>query len=395
MRALNIKNYLLPRPVYYLAVAALANSLGTFLLPFLPLYLKNINVSAEKIGQAVASYGVGCLFACLAGGWISDQSGRKPVIYLNLALSGFFTAGIALVKNFEAILVLIFAIGFCAGMSRPASNALVGDLTSEDRATDAYGLLYWAGNLGFLIASLVGGFIATHSFKALFLIDSATCFIALIILTIGLKDIEDRNDAEKKPEFQSAGVNHIKPLAIIVFITLIAWVIQTQAWAALPLTVSQHGLTAVDWGILSATNGAVVLAFQPLANLLIKRLNLQYSLAWGCILLGAGFLLTPVFSTLLGFLIHTAIWSIGEVLVATTSPALTSMLTSPSNRGKWMGYSSAAFALASIIGPAAGGWAIEISLDAMLWSACGIMGLVSAGLALMVNCDSKLKPEKL
>lgn len=390
MKTFNAKERF-PRPVYFLAIAALANSLGTFLLPFLPLYLESISLPADKIGQAVAFYGVGCLLACLVGGRLSDWIGRKPVIYLNLAFSGSLTAGIALAQSFETILALLVAIGFCTGMSRPASNALVGDLTGGEKTVDAYGLLYWAGNLGFLVASLIGGLIATQSFTVLFLLDSATCFVALAILVPGLRSVEGRRGRNRESICPSERSAQLGPLAIVVFVTLIAWIIQTQAWTALPLTVSQRGLTAVDWGMLSATNGAVVLAFQPAANLIIKRLGLSVSLACGCIVLGSGFLLTPIFSTLLGFSTQTAIWSVGEVLVATSSPALISALTSQGNRGAWMGYSAAAFALATIIGPASGGWAIGAAFDAELWCACGIMGLVSAGLALSINRKSTLR----
>ena len=87
--------------------------------------------------------------------------------------------------NAILLTIVVFAIGCCAGMSRPASTALVGDIVSEERAAAAYGLLYWAGNVGFLIASLLGGFIATKSFLLLYLIDSATCMTALVLLVYG------------------------------------------------------------------------------------------------------------------------------------------------------------------------------------------------------------------
>ena len=35
------------------------------------------------------------------------------------------------------------------------------------------------------------------------------------------------------------------------------WFIQTQAWTALPMTITSRGLNSIDWGIVSAANGAV------------------------------------------------------------------------------------------------------------------------------------------
>ena len=54
-----------------------------------------------------------------------------------------------------------------------------------------------------------------------------------------------------------------KCLNIIISTTLLAWVIQTQAWTALPLTITKEGMTSFDWGIISATNGIVIIVVQP------------------------------------------------------------------------------------------------------------------------------------
>ena len=85
----------LPRPVYYLVFATLANSLGTF-LPFIPLYLEQMQIPVNRIGQTVGAYGAGALLACVGGGHLSDKLGRKPVILINLLASGCFTAAIPL-----------------------------------------------------------------------------------------------------------------------------------------------------------------------------------------------------------------------------------------------------------------------------------------------------------
>ena len=64
------------------------------------------------------------------------------------------------------------------------------------------------------------------------------------------------------------------------------WFIQTQAWTALPMTITSRGLNSIDWGIVSAANGAVVLLFQPVSIKLIKYMGMQYSLAIGCLVRG-------------------------------------------------------------------------------------------------------------
>jgi MFS family permease len=54
---------------------------------------------------------------------------------------------------------------------QPATIADV--VTAEDRPR-AYGLIYWAVNLGASIAPILGGLIAARSYRALFVADAAT-----------------------------------------------------------------------------------------------------------------------------------------------------------------------------------------------------------------------------
>lgn len=357
-----------------MAAATFSNSLGTFLLPFLPLYLDRVGIGAGRIGSAVSCYGVGCLVACFVGGPLSDRIGRKEVVLLNLAVSGAATASMILVKDHLAVLAILAVVGFCSGLSRPGVNALVADITEGDERVHAYGLLYWAGNLGFLCASLSGGVIASRSFATLFGLDAATCLAAFLIVLLGLGRTPP--GGVRGEDGHEPGRSSTRMLLLVTAACLIAWTVQTQAWAALPLTVTAHGLSAVDWGILSATNGATVVLAQPLVNGLIDRWGLIRGLSSGVLVMGVGLALTPLFYSLTGYVLQTAGWSIGEALVATSAPALVGRYSSPSGRGTWMGYLAAAFALAGVVGPALGGAVLENGFSVELWSSCAVLGVV-------------------
>ena len=166
--------------------------------------------------------------------------------------------------------------------------------------------------------------------------------------------------------------------------------IQTQAWTALPLTITKEGMTSFDWGVISATNGTVIIVVQPFVNRVISIFGGKKILAAGCLIMGIGFMAVPIFSTLFGFIIQTTIWSVGESFVTTSSPVLVSAFTTSDERGKWMGFSAATFSLASIVGPASGGWAIQKGLDSILWISCGIGGILATILALQVKVSKSL-----
>src|ERR1700753_4260564 len=74
----------LPRPAWILFIGTFLNKFGTFVVPFLTLYLTTRGYSVGQAGLAVAAYGVGTLSASLLGGYLTDQLGRRRTIVLSM-----------------------------------------------------------------------------------------------------------------------------------------------------------------------------------------------------------------------------------------------------------------------------------------------------------------------
>ena len=65
-------------------------------------------------------------------------------------------------------------LGLCGNLYRPAMHATVADVVPPAERTRAYGYLYWAVNLGFSGAAMLGGFMAERNFMLLFVGDAVT-----------------------------------------------------------------------------------------------------------------------------------------------------------------------------------------------------------------------------
>ena len=69
-----------PRQVYLLCLCALINRAGSFLLPFLSLYLVGALGHSPTVATfAIGLYGLGSIAAALLGGTLADRIGRRPV----------------------------------------------------------------------------------------------------------------------------------------------------------------------------------------------------------------------------------------------------------------------------------------------------------------------------
>jgi MFS family permease len=104
-------------------------------------------------------------------------------------------------------------------------------------------------------------------------------------------------------------------------------------------------------------------------------------MALGYVLVGAGFASNLLVRTLPMFVLTTATFTLGEMLAMPVGGAYVADLAPPSRRGLYMGTYGLVWSLAFIGGPSLGLFLFSIS-PAALWTACGVMGVLAAGIIL-------------
>jgi len=102
----------LPRPAWILFFGTFLNKFGTFVLPFLTLYLTRQGYSLGDAGLAIGAYGVGTLLASALGGHLADTIGRRKTIVLSM----FFAAITMLLLSQARGLAAIVALTAVAGL---------------------------------------------------------------------------------------------------------------------------------------------------------------------------------------------------------------------------------------------------------------------------------------
>ena len=103
-------------------------------------------------------------------------------------------------------------------------------------------------------------------------------------------------------------------------------------------------------------------------------------LTLAAVLWGVGFGLYGLASSLLGFMLATVVWTLGEILSSPVSNALISEIAPPESRGAYHGVAGMAWGLSSGVGPAVGGVIFARGGGSALWTAClGVGLMVAAG----------------
>jgi MFS family permease len=266
-------------------------------------------------------------------------------------------------------------------MYRPVVSATIADVVSVDDRPRAYGLMYWAVNLGASIAPILGGVIAASSYRALFVADAATTALYGVIVLAALP--ETRPPPHVRPDGAPGAARAIigDPVLLAVCGLTFAFSIAFfQSFVALPMDVRAHGISPVRFGLLIAINGLLIVFLQPLAGDLTRYRSRRLTLAAASLLLGAGLGMNAWVGSFGGYAVSVTIWTLGEILFAPASQSLVADLAPGHLRGTYQGAFALAFTAAFATAPALGGYILAHAGARWLWLGCLVTGtLVAAG----------------
>ncbi|MDP1766290.1 MAG: MFS transporter [Methylotenera sp.] len=126
------------------------------ILPIFAIYASTLpdNPSALMIGLALGAYGLTQALFQLPFGMASDKFGRKPMIYLGLAIFAVGSMVAALAMNVEGVIIGRAIQG--AGAVSAVVTALLADLTRDEHRTKAMATIGATIGVAFAV-SLVGG----------------------------------------------------------------------------------------------------------------------------------------------------------------------------------------------------------------------------------------------
>ena len=378
MRALIANLRLLPRAAWILFGGTFINRFGTFVMPFLAIYMTRQGFSPAKAGLAVSAYGGGHIVASMLGGHLADRFGRRHTIVLSMFASTVTMLALSQARSLVAIIVLAFLVGMAAELYRPAAAALLSDLVPPEQRIAAFGMYRFAINLGFAAGPATAGFLANKSFFYVFAGDAVTSLlyglVALFFLPHGLRSVE-------KDEHPAEGLRvAMRDRAFLYFLaaTLCLTFIDFQLHSTIPL----HIASPSTYGMLLSVNGALIVVFELALTAWTQKLPAQPLIALGYALNGIGIALMG-FATAVPALIGAVIvWSVGEMIFAPVSGAYVSGLAPERYRGRYMGLWHSTYSVGMLLGPAIGTW-IYGRNPVALWSTCLVIGAIGAALALV------------
>jgi MFS family permease len=363
----------LPKLVWALAATHFVGRAGGVARSFLVLYLTQAqHLSPATAGTVVAAVGLGDVGSQLLGGWLGDRIGRR-----NTMLVGFVGAAVALAALGSAdSMPEIWAAAVGAGLTielfRPAGSASVADLPAQQRIR-AFGLLYWASNLGFSVATVTAGILAKYGYGLLFWINVIASLIAALIVW---RLVPETRPAKSVRTRRALLPVLLRDRLMIAMMAIHAgyFTLFLQTFTTLPLLMMADGLDLTTYGAVLALNGIAVVILQPLAVRLLAGRNGTTVSAISMLLVGAGAALGAVSHGTGGFAGSVLVWTLGQIGIAVRFGDTVADLAPAELRGRYMGLASTTWSVGAVLGPLAGTAVLDLAGPAVLATACVIGG---------------------
>ena len=374
----------LPRPFWVLWCGILINRMGTFVVPFLAIYLTQVRgFSIAQAGMVASLYGVGSSIAAPVGGYLADHLGRRIVMVGALTLGGACMIGLGFAHGLATIAPATFVVALVSDMYRPGVQAALSDIVPPRDRVRAFGLIYWVINLGFAIGLLLAGVISTISYVLLFVGDGATSIIFGLIVWRAIPETRPAPapHSAEQPR-RSVLAEFFAPYRDGTYMAFIGLAIMSavlfmQHTLALPLDMMAHGVSKPVFGAVIALNGILIVLVQPFLGPFLTRFPRSRVLATGGALLAVGFGLNAFVHVAPLYALGVAIWTIGEILVLPTSNAVVADLAPAALRGRYQGAYSLSFGLALIVAPTVGSLVMQHFGARTLWLGAFALGLLT------------------
>jgi MFS family permease len=305
--------------------------------------------------------------------------------------SGLVLFAFQYARSFTSVVLMTIAWAGCAELFRPASLAAVTHAVDIPQRKPAFALNRLAINLGMSIGPALGGFLATVSFRAMFVVDAATTLISGLVLTLtpwNAASHVERADDDPGAAPGAAAMLDARLMSFLVGAVLVS-IVFFQHEATLPLyLVQQLQLSPAFYGMLFTINTLLIVALEvPINSATAEWPNTRLLVA-GCLLFAIGFGALAAIHSARGVILTVIVWTFGEMLLFPAMVAHLGEIAPHHRRGAYMGAYSMSLSIALTIGPWLGTQLLSAFGATILWSV--MFGLGSLAAVLMAFAAPRL-----
>jgi MFS family permease len=314
------------------------------------------------------------------------------MLIFGLISSAGVSLSIGLVQNWNAVYYLAFLTGFVASIGAPAASAMLTDILPAEKRTDGFGILRVAVNLAVTIGPAIGGVLAGVSYLLLFIIDCVVSIAAAGIVYLALPETKPENPegSIELSVMESLGgywdVFKDRLFTNFIVLAFFTAVVYFQVTSTLSVYLNSHyGTSPQAFGYILSLNAVLVVLFQFLVTIQVKKHRPLWMMALGNVLYAVGISMYGFVKAYPLFLLAMVVFTFGEMVIAPVVQTLVANIAPLDMRGRYMAAFQLGYSAASAVGPLAAGVVMDNFNPHWVWYAGGIICCLVAGCYLILH----------
>ena len=266
----------------------LRGTLGLFLLghfthhlvtaihvPLLPLLRDQFSLDYFRAGLLVSAFSLVYGVAQLPTGWIADRLGRRLLITLGFAGMALAAFAIGLARDFYQVVIFLGLVGLLGGSYHPSAPPLISEAVPQETRGRALGIHLMGGSVGFSLAPLAAGFLASlWSWRGAFMVLAIPTGLTSLLFWRFIRERRVSASPALAGGEQGSAWALLRSLGLLVGVAILAQATTTGVNSFLPIyLVDKHGVSPFRAGMfLSLVYGAGLVA-APLGGALSDRVG--------------------------------------------------------------------------------------------------------------------------
>lgn len=386
----------IPRGIWITFFAIVGNSFGWSVTAYMALFLHlHRGFSVTDVGAVMAGFGIGALIGAYLSGRLTDRYPPHQICWISLFINSVTILAIPFIHHFPIMMLVTIIMGTSNSAFSPANRVYIMTICPVHLRNQVTNIRYTVINIGIGSGIFICSMLSQINIIMPFFVNCAILVAAGLFLKMH-GDFHNVKQLEQESHTVSGNMSDKVPA--IFWINLVFLGALQCAFAQIRSTMpiylyKYYHVSQFLFGHLFLLNCILIVLLQIPLSIFLARFNNYVIASLGAIAIGIGFGMLAFNHHYYWAVLATAIWTLGEMVYFPIGQILVYELAPAHRKGWGMGVYQFCYALASIMGPAAGSLLFGHGHPHLIWVLSGIIGLIAAiGLLMMRKASAIFEP---